>query len=101
MLQGSENVVVVEYGIKLGGEKGEELVFSESYFKCDIDDNFQGKSNVYGINDGKRQGPEGEWLGSTYGSGQRIIFGLSELGMVPEATLGSDIVAIRGPTDMI
>ena len=34
-----KNVVVVQDGIKLGGEKGIYLVSSYSYFECDIDDN--------------------------------------------------------------
>ena len=38
-----KNVVVVEYGIKLGGEKGVELVSSYSYFEDTIDGNFEGK----------------------------------------------------------
>ena len=35
-----KNVVLVEYGIKLGSEKGAHLVSSSSSFEGDIDDNF-------------------------------------------------------------
>ena len=37
-----KNVVVVEDGIKLGGEKGAELVYSYSSFEGDIDYKLEG-----------------------------------------------------------
>ena len=49
-----KNIVVVDYGIKLGGEKGAELVSSDSYFGGYIDDNFEEDNTVYGIKYGKR-----------------------------------------------
>ena len=49
-----KNVVVVEDGIKLGGEKIEDLVSSYSSFGGDIVDNFEEKNTVSGIKYGKR-----------------------------------------------
>ena len=46
-------LVVVEDGLKLGGEKGEDLVLSYFYFEGDIDDNFDGGKTVSGIKYGK------------------------------------------------
>ena len=34
----------------------------------------EGKNTVSEIKDGNKQGPEGEWLGIEYGTGQRIRF---------------------------
>ena len=87
MLQGPKNVVVVEYGLKLRGEKGEQLVSSYSYFGGETDDKFKGGKTVSGIKYGKRQGPEGERPGITYGSGH--IFRKSALGMELGTTMGS------------
>ena len=37
-----KNVAVVEDGLKIGGEKGEKLVSSDSYFEGGIGDKFEG-----------------------------------------------------------
>ena len=76
-----KNVVVVQDVINLVGEEGVELVSSNNYFEVDIDDSFKGERTVYGIKCGKRQGPESELLGDTYGSGEMYKFGESALGM--------------------
>ena len=75
MLQGSENVVLVEYGLKLGCEEGKELVSLDSPFEGEIYDNFEGGNTVSGIKYGKIQVPEGEVMGNTYVSGQISRFG--------------------------
>ena len=36
-------VVVVEYGLKIGGEEESELVYLDSPFEGDIDENFEWK----------------------------------------------------------
>ena len=41
-----KNIVVVEDGIKLGGEEIVDIASSDCSFKCDIDDNFEGKRTV-------------------------------------------------------
>ena len=54
-MQGSgKNVVVVEDGLKLGGEYGEELVSSQSSLECYINNNFEEEMTVSGIKYGKR-----------------------------------------------
>ena len=47
-----KNLVVVEDGIKLGGEEGAEMVSSYRYFEGDIDENIEGKRTMSGIQDG-------------------------------------------------
>ena len=64
------------------------------YFEYDIDVKLERKNTLSIIKDGKRQGTEGEWLGSTYGSGQSILFGEPELGMELGKTQGSEVGAI-------
>ena len=49
-----KNVVILEYGLKLGFEEGSELVSSDNSFKDNIDDNFEGKGTVSGIKEGNR-----------------------------------------------
>ena len=49
MLQGSEDVVVVYDGIKLGCEEGAKLVSSYSSSEGDIYENLQGEGTVSGI----------------------------------------------------
>ena len=44
-----KNVVVVEGGIKLGGEERKELVSSDTYFHGGTNENIEGESTVYGI----------------------------------------------------
>ena len=68
-------VVVVEYGLKLGGEKVADIVSSYFSFEGDIDDNFEGVKTVSGMKKGKRYSPEGEVMGSTYRSRERSRFG--------------------------
>ena len=58
-------------------------------FEGDSDDDFERGDIVSGIKDGKRYGPEGEVLGSTYGSGERIILGESGLGITLGKKLGA------------
>ena len=48
-----KNVVVVEDGLKLGGEKVADIVSSYFSFEGDIDDNFEGVKTVSGIKYGK------------------------------------------------
>ena len=50
-----KNVVVVEDGLKLGGEDLAELVSSDIYFEGEIGDKFEGKKTVSGIKYGKRE----------------------------------------------
>ena len=38
-----KNLVVVEYGLKIGGEEGEEIVSSDISFEGNIDGNVEGK----------------------------------------------------------
>ena len=54
MLYGSEYVVVVEYGLKIGGEKGEYIVSSNIFFEGDIDENVEGGKTVSGRQYGER-----------------------------------------------
>ena len=100
MLQVSKTVVVVDDGLKLGGEKGSELVSSDSVFEVEIYDKLGVINTVYGIKDGNKQGPEGEWLRSTYRSGDRGIFGESALGLALDTTIGSEVGALRGTIDV-
>ena len=86
-----KNLVVVLDGLNLGDERVSDLVCSNKYFECDIDDNLEGDNTVSVIKAGKRYGPEGEWLGVTYGTGERIILGESVLGMVLGTTKGSEV----------
>ena len=46
-------VVVVEYGLKLGGEKVADIVSSCSLFESDIDDKSEGVNTVSGIKNNK------------------------------------------------
>ena len=66
-----------------------ELLCSYSSFEYGIDDRLDGEKTVSGIKDGKRSVPEGEWLGITYGKGERSIFGEPVLVMVLEPVLGT------------
>ena len=49
-----KNVYVVEYALTLGCEKVAELVYSDSSFEGDIDDQFEDVNTVSGINNEKR-----------------------------------------------
>ena len=49
-----KNVVVVEYGLKLGGDKGSDLMYLYSSFEGSVDDNIEGKKTVFGIKYGMR-----------------------------------------------
>ena len=49
MIQGSENVVLVEDGLKLVGDKGAELLSLGVPFEGYIGDNFEGEKTVSGI----------------------------------------------------
>ena len=53
-----------------------------------------------GTNYGKRYGPEGRWLGSTYVLVDRIRFGESEIVMALRTTLGAEVVSRRGTADV-
>ena len=70
-----ENVVVVEDGINIGGDKVSELVCSYSYFEVNINDEAEEEDFISGIKNGNRYGPEGEWLVITHGTGDMSIFG--------------------------
>ena len=72
---------------------------SHIHFEGDIGDKLE-KKIVSGIKDGKRYGPEGEWLGSTYESEEMSKFWESALGTELGKKLGAELGYIRGPTDM-
>ena len=46
--------VIVEYGLKLGGDKVEDIVYSRIYFEGGIDEKLEGGGTVSGINNGNR-----------------------------------------------
>ena len=80
-MQGSENIVEVEDGLNLGGDRVSELLCLYNYFEGEIDDNLEGKNIVSGIKEGERQDTEGEWLGIKYETLERVRFGKPVLGM--------------------
>ena len=100
MLQGYDKRVIVEYGLKLGGDKVEDIVSLRISFESGIDEKLEGGYTVSGINNGNRQGPEGEWLGSIYVSGERAILGESALGMSLGTKMGAEVLSRRVPTDV-
>ena len=94
------NVVVVEDGLKTGGEEVADLVSSYSSFECEIGNNIELKSTVSGIKDRMRYGNEGEVMVNTYGSGERSKFGESSLGMALGTILVSEVGFSRDSTDV-
>ena len=69
-----------------------------SSIEDNVYDKLDFKKAVSGINGSKKYSPEGEWLGITYKTGERIKFGESVLVMVMGKTQRAE-VGSRGSGD--